>query len=305
MLSVIVPATALSEVLSEPFEQLRIYFMLGTILMFILCLLTKFWVTSGFHAILTFVHLYIITVAYPISQKEIACKTSDKIITVLAYNIFYKNMKTDAIINTILNADADIVALQEGKEKFLDQSYDQLSKRYPFSYPDHSKGEFFSPAIFSKYPIINIKKEKMPISAVRILQARIDIEGQEIELASIHAISPKNTRTIKKRNLFIQDLANHSQNLRYQGHKFIFAGDFNSVPWHSKMIALQKQGGLSGNPSLTNYFGTWPNWGAPLFSVPIDHIFSSEGFKKISYKKASHSAGSDHFPIKSALYLCK
>lgn len=304
-LSVVIPFIGISEVISEPFDQMRLYFLIGSLLLLALCLFSKFWLTAGIYVVLILAHVSVITKAYPIIEKKKACNNVGPPLTIMAYNIYYKNQDTSKIIATILAGDADILALQEGKEKFLDESYEALSEKYPFSYPNRSKGEFFSPAIFSKYPIKEIKKEKMPVSAVRILQATIEFEGQDIQFASIHAISPKNARTIKKRNLFIQDLANYSQSLRYEDQKFIFAGDFNSVPWHPKLIALQKQGGLTGNTSVWNYFGTWPNWGAPIFSVPIDHIFSSQGLKKISFKKVNHSAGSDHFPVKSAILVCK
>lgn len=304
-LAAFLPMLEISEVLSEPFEQMRVYILLATAVFMLLSMITKFWITAGFHVLLIVMHTYVLLQIYPVSEAQTACRTSDRPITVMAYNIFYKNQNTNAIIATILAEDADIVALQEAKEPFLKNAYDKLSQKYAFSYPDISKDPFFSPAIFSKYPIKVIKQKKLPISAVRIPHATLDVDGQSLELISIHAISPKNVRTIKKRNMFIQDLANYAQNMRYEGKKFIIAGDFNSVPWHPKMVALQKQGGVIANLSLWNYFGTWPNWGAPLFSVPIDHIFSSQGIKKISYKKVSHSAGSDHFPIKSTLNLCK
>ncbi len=302
---VILPALGISEIISEPLEQLRVYSVIVTSLIVLLCLLQKFWLISGVNIAMIAAHLYVVTQAYAPSRGISACDRQVGNITIMAYNIFYKNQNTDAIVANILASDADIVALQEGKKPFLEDAHDKLSKRYPFAYPDISKGEFFSPAIFSKYPIISVEKPKMPISGKRVLQVQIDGAGTTLEVISVHAVSPKNLETIKIRNMFFQDLANHAQNLRYGGKKFVIAGDFNSVPWHPNMISIQKQGALTGNTSLWNYFGTWPNWGAPFLSVPIDHIFTSEGLKKTSYQKVNQSAGSDHFPVISSFDLCK
>ncbi len=299
------PSLGFSEVISEPLDQMRTYILLGAILILSVFVISKSWIIAGFFAFFAATHLYIIMQAYPSATQQQPCVQTTESASMLTYNIFFKNRQTDEIIANILAQDADIVSLQEGKTPFLEESYGSLIQKYSYAYPDVSKGEFFSPAIFSKYPITKIQKPKMPMSAKRFLQATIDINGTPIEVIAIHAVSPKNAKTVKSRNTFFQDLANYVQNLRYENKNFIIAGDFNSVPWHPKMLNIQKQGGLTGNPSIANFFGTWPNWGAPFISVPIDHIFTSEGIKKISYKKVNQSAGSDHFPVKSHFEICK
>ncbi len=304
-LATLFPMLGISEVLSEPLIQAQIYMCLALLIVFLLCVITKFWLTAVLYMGMIAMHFGIVTQVYPLSEHPNICPATGTNISVMTYNIYYKNHDTQAIVANILSEDPDILMLQEGKDEFLKRSYDALSENYAFFYPDIAKDRNSSPSIFSKFPIKKIDTPKLPISAQRLLQATIQIDGQDIDFMPIHAVSPKSAKTIKKRNMLLQDLANHAQKLRYENKKFIIAGDFNSVPWHPKMLSLQNQGAMTGNPSLWNYFGTWPDWGAPFISVPIDHIFSSQGIKKISYKKVSHSAGSDHFPIKSTLIVCK
>ncbi len=304
----ILPYTDIWPLYADAADQLRVYVAATLVVLFILSVLYSSYFISMIQLILICVQACVITLAYPLKHKSHkTCENAQTPIRVMSYNILYKNDRVEEILANIAGAQPDIVVLQEAQETFLDYSHKSFTKTHPFFYPNYEEGKKFTVTLYSKYPIKTIEKPQMPRSKRQILHAQIERSGKIIDLIGLHSTSPKDDERLHERNLFLQDVADYAQNKVYENPniRLILAGDFNSAPWTPPMRNIQNQARLLGNPSILNYFGTWPAWAAPLFSVPIDHIFYTKNFHNENYTRKSYSSGSDHFPIYADFYLCE
>lgn len=290
---------------SEMLEQFRVQLSFVLISVFIFMLVKQYYLLSAAQLTLVLYSLYIILSSYPISNLNSSCVNDEARLPlrVLSFNTYYKNLDYDNILRTIETTNADIIILQEAQFNFLNTAHELLSTTYPFYYPKTENGETIGATLYSRYPIVEAKPVKVFDHKYSGLQAKIDVMGNIVNLIGLHAKSPKSKALINERNDYIEQLANVAEEVSLNSKHFIIAGDFNTVPWHKEIRSLTKRAALNHN-TIYDYFGTWPSWGLPIITIPIDNIFYNNGFYKASYYRGD-SSGSDHYPIYTDLYFCK
>ena len=111
--------------------------------------------------------------------------------TIMTCNVGNDRAAPEQLIPVVQGSGADLIGFQELSDSQSMHLTSELSKDYPHqvTYP----GGFAGKAIFSRYPII--ESEQLHLSTVRPdLQARIDIEGTEINFIGLIAVTRFSTK---------------------------------------------------------------------------------------------------------------
>ena len=244
----------------------------------------------------------IISSAYEWRMNDSPCQNSSSL-RMMTFNSYHLNSDYAAIIDSVTQADPDVVLFQEFKSGLYHVTQKFLKPHYPFYYAEIEHGVFQGKALYSKHPIAQVENIDLRGAYQKIIHATIDIEGQDVDFINLHTVSPQSNERIRLRNTEMKLLPALVNRLMQAGNPTIVAGDFNSVPWQTDVLAFKKQTGLNNN-GLKNIILSWPSWLPAVLQVPIDQIFYSREFNKSKYYKGL-SAGSDHFPVFIDLNICK
>ena len=229
-------------------------------------------------------------------------ETSD--FKVLSFNIRSSSLNAEGIANYIDNSGADVVLLQEA-------TYINPLKNYPYEYT-----ELGLIKVFSKEPIIKNIEVKTNVDIGRASYSDIKIKGQTIRFFNLYMepfqldksmVRPtdnldENEQKLKgivKRLIPVfkehqKQIDNVTDIVRDSPHPVVFAGDFNAVPnsyeYYKASQNLVDAFVQAGSGSGTSFH----DYKVPL---KIDHIFTSNSIKALTYKVDRDVYISDHFPV--------
>lgn len=232
---------------------------------------------------------------------------TEKEVSILTYNLYFKNKYHKQIINEIKETDADILVVQEltnaWDKTFKSEIYEKYKYRKTYvNDATHGLG------IFSKYPIESCKylrnSGKFPINQIN----RILVNDKELIVVNSHLASP--ARAVENpENFFIHYKANYQRRTKqwkkldkyldekYKGIPQVIAGDLNTMkiePLYRKIrygwkdLFAKKGWGLRC---------TFPNVSKiPIPVLTLDYIIFRGNIKPIESKVLKGSS-SDHFAI--------
>ncbi len=300
---VCLPTIGYSEVIVELLISFRIHVCVFLVFILLLLIFKRSYFLAGIQLLFIIYNIYPVVSSYSFSDYNYACNKGlgQDHIRVMSFNVYYKNSEYSSVYQNIRSANADIVLLQEAQPGFTDYGHSLLVADYPFYYPNFEQGKHDRWTLYSRYPVVMSNRKKTKGLA---LHSKIDVNGTIVEVVTLHAKSPKTRERIAVRNRRINELSIVVKDIVDNNRHVIVAGDFNNVPWHPSMKGFKNITKLKSNDVMSGYFGTWPAWLPSFVSVPIDHIFFSEGFHHVSYNRGS-SSGSDHYPVISDLYFCE
>lgn len=209
------------------------------------------------------------------------------------YNVLTSNNKYNILLEEIKKENPDIIILQEVDRYWL-LGVSELKKQYPY-YIEQERDDNFGIALYSKYPFINSKIEEWTEYDLPAANAKIDINGREIQIYGVHTLPPLQKEYFLIRNEMLKQINeiinNHSKNL-------IIAGDFNTTafsPVYKKYIKatnINDAQTISGNI----HEGSWNTYHLPILRITVEHILSTKDITPIEYKQGKFF-GSDHFPV--------
>lgn len=265
--------------------------------------------------------------------------------TLLSYNVNEGiNVNDDypdgqnPMMTYILQADADVVALQElgyltdhWQTHVTAEQMDSLRQRYPYIVPGHRRLHF---AVLSKYPVVadTLIYSDPKASKRGMRRFTLDIKGHRVALFSVHLQSfglsdedkalyrdltklrgegrmddvrddliDKVEAAAVKRSRQVRNLAGFIGDARREGIKdIIVCGDFNDVPASWAVRQLESLGMHEAYASLG--FGYKPTYNASRFWFTIDHVLWSGGLHAHSIERANMLA-SDHYPLLTTFVL--
>ncbi|MDD4992259.1 MAG: endonuclease/exonuclease/phosphatase family protein [Paludibacter sp.] len=258
-------------------------------------------------------------------------------IHILTYNMMmsgklvkHTKKKPNKVIQYILDANADIVCLQEffisTNDQYITHS-DMLRifRNYPYkqiTYKLNENSKSMGIATFSKYPIINKQQINYQSVANLSIYSDIRIKGQTIRVINNHLESNRITENDKampiklKDNFDAESLTgitlhfSHKLGAAYRlranqadivakviqdsPHKVIVCGDFNDVP--GSYAYTKVKGNLADAFAETGTGFGWTFYGR-YYGFRIDYVFyDSSEFAPVEYKtdKVKYS---DHYPV--------
>ncbi len=185
-------------------------------------------------------------------------------------------------------------------------------------YPEHLLvGDLGELVIFSRFPIEDTSSLIIPgvtppgasvhYNADReILSFSINIEGQTVDLVSVHSDSPRTARRWQNKRAYFDKMdAVIAERLESDATPLIAIGDWNSAPWSARFQRSLEANDLAtaypdGIPQVTRYFFDYRlRW---ILGSPVDQVAVSKDIDIVDVSLGPH-IGSDHRPLLVTLQL--
>ncbi len=225
---------------------------------------------------------------FPAAQPMAASQT----LKIMSFNVLVTNRNYQSVIGEIEKHAPDVVTIIE-YSKTWEAQLKELKEIYPYAICEPRQSGY-GVAIFSKYPLLDIQKHKLPAINIEIpfLSAVVSFDEQSIRLAAVHAYSPTSQARFSFRN---QQFTKVAELLGDSDISTIVIGDFNCTPWSPFLKDFQRKTGLSDTRRGFGNQATWPyQWKA--LRIPIDHAFISPDVC-VHNRYVGNATGSDHLPI--------
>jgi endonuclease/exonuclease/phosphatase (EEP) superfamily protein YafD len=210
-------------------------------------------------------------------------------LTLVAANVYIDNAAPEAMVETLLETDADVLLLIEFRKSWRALA-DRLDGRYPHSW---THGDI---TVWSRYPAAG--RDATARKREHTLDLVLDVAGRDLRLLATHAPRAPGIRILEERNWLFSEFGAWA---REKPLPTVIAGDFNATPWTPALRRLIEQEGLARARPVGGWYGSWP---APLadLGVPIDHLLHSVS---ITVEKMALLTvpGSDHRAIEATLSL--
>ncbi len=207
---------------------------------------------------------------------------------VLSLNVLTSNPNTRVVLDYLLKSDADVIALIETDQKWLD-ALAPLRAKYPHHILD-PRPDNFGIALFSRVPLQKAQILTIGKSGLPSVEARLNFRGKDLTVIATHPVPPYGRAYAGFRDTQLAALAAH---VRQLGDAVLLVGDLNATPWSSGMRIA-----TSGNLGFRSLEAPWtPTWRArSIFAIPIDHALCTAPLV-ITRRAVGPDVGSDHRPI--------
>jgi len=201
------------------------------------------------------------------------------------FNVGSTSQAPSNMIKTILETDADIVAIQEltfDWNQFLQVG---LQEKYPHS-ESIVRLDFRGLAIYSKYPLTQIDTFHFEDTPNIFGKVQIDDEREDVFFVYANTEPPVNTSAYEKIRRHLMYIANI---VKKPDAPVLTLGAYNVVPWSQELKSFRTLTGLCNgrrdfNPVLIN-----PT--TKLLQVPTDHILHSRELECVDFEPLSDSGG--------------
>lgn len=245
--------------------------------------------------------LFILSYGRQFLQISVRSSPDASRLMLLTFNLHNGNESGEQVVETIRQAQPDLVALQE----LTPQITRSLTDLFPYQ-SFTPRTDFTGQGILSRYPIIAAETWKTEAFQGRY---QLDLNGTIITLFNVHTAYPYVTRLRfngTKRSQDVSDILNRAAG---ESGPLLIVGDFNMTdmavdygritPLYSDAFRQVGRGMGFTFPAHTDVFG--------LRNVPplarIDFIFHSAHFQTIEAYVGADAAGSDHFPLLATLEI--
>lgn len=109
-------------------------------------------------------------------------------VSLMTYNVFFKNSNTDSSVNKIKNCDSDILVIQELTPDWKVKLETSIGQKYPYRRISALRGTH-GIGVYSKFPIIDsqlLGNNERPYAQV----VELNINGKNVQLINVHLASP-------------------------------------------------------------------------------------------------------------------
>ena len=223
-------------------------------------------------------------------------------LTVLTNNIQARDSDYAGTIDVILEADADIVAVQEYWQIARRTMEPALAEAYPYVATHIGDSPVQGQALFSRYPIL---EDEYIVGSVPVRfghqRTRLDIDGTEIVIYNVHPVHPLVTNL--DTSLRTADVEDVLQRARAEDAPTIIMGDFNLTPFTGDYARIAADYTDAFRVVGRGLGYTFPAGGALPPLARIDYVFYDDHWTAASARVWPRSGGSDHHPIYAELVL--
>jgi endonuclease/exonuclease/phosphatase family metal-dependent hydrolase len=231
--------------------------------------------------------------------------SSDFTFNIAQLNIRYENPHTTDIFSRLVQADYDIVVIQEISDHLVGH-LDRLTASYPYSMGSTSPSGYSSGnVLLSKWPLSNRKIHNLGYAEGKIIDAQVKPAGSDkpVRVLALHPGAPRNRELWELRNSTLAFVAREVAESPQQ-HQVV-VGDLNVSPWSPEFQTLLNDSGLRDSSSGYGYIPSWSLFthnpiSRLLSSAYIDHCLMSSTFA-IRDKQWRFTDGSDHLLISTRL----
>ena len=232
-----------------------------------------------------------------------APKATGSMVTVMTYNVFYRNPDADRVAEEILAHNPDVVGLQELGPAVAQAIGTRLIGRYPHQRVEPGCG------LFSRYPIVEYEAFQLSQGAGAWAQrARLNVGGWAVTVVSVHPRSPP-LRGIhpfglplgiptgfdnEGRDMDVRDLLARLDDI---SGPLVVVGDFNLTDRHdlyADLTARLRDSHRESGWGMGFTFTRFRELGLPVWR--IDYVLHSVDMETL-LARVGEFGGSDHRPV--------
>ena len=231
-------------------------------------------------------------------------------VTVMTYNVLWKNKQVDRVAAAIEEHDPDVIGLHEILPSMGAALEEQLLGRYPYRRLENSYG------ILSRFPILHYEFYQLDDGGSWVQQMVLEINGHHVNLLNAHPRSPPlegfhpfglplgiPTGFLNQvRDADISDLLTRIERLE---DPLVVIGDFNLTDqqiMYAPLTSRLKDAHRESGWGMGFTFSRFPSIGLPMWR--IDYVFYSPDLVALSSKTGDYG-GSDHRPVIAELSFRK
>ena len=209
---------------------------------------------------------------------------------VVSANVRFDNFDREALAHELLDADADVVMLQEitpGWVRALSAAGFDAAYPYSVNYPNGAGGQ----AVYSRLPLLDVQRTMREFWPT--YSARVEVGGKAVSLVDVHAIGPP--QGMDKHRDTVDSILDVTRSMP---EPRVVAGDFNATPYNETMHRFERLGLDSAFERRGRGLeATWPNGEHKLVPpVQVDHVLVDDGIVVLDIDTL-RGTGSDHQPI--------
>lgn len=230
-----------------------------------------------------------------------------QVIRVLTYNVLFSNENYDAVAETILANQPDLVALQEVQPEMMKELQNRLQGEYPYSLLG-TENEYGTTAVFSRYPftesyILDLQADRPAVVVTA------EIRGRTVTFVSAHLLAynlwwtklKDIPATVMERTFNQNRQASIILNdIQKKSNIVILSCDCNSYETSSSYRLLDRV--MDNSARSRNRLAPIDSSGElkrDVFPWHIDFIWYKGDITPSGTYKVSDSGGSDHLPVLS------
>lgn len=224
-------------------------------------------------------------------------------VTLLSFNLRSQGGDVDAVIDVILAADADLVALQELTPPAAQALAAALAAAYPHSTLNAEASAWTGgQGLFSRYPILNSDFWETQQGFQRLV---VDVGGRQIVAYNVHAAYPLAPGGVAQRRADVTGLLDRAA---ADSLPVVLLGDFNFTPFNTDYDRMagrftDAQRAIGRGHGWTF---TFTRLGAQRLGriARLDYVFyDDEHFAATDIRVWPDAGGSDHNPVLVTLAL--
>jgi endonuclease/exonuclease/phosphatase (EEP) superfamily protein YafD len=227
-------------------------------------------------------------------------------VSLMTYNVFFKNSSPNSSLNKIKNYDPDILFIQELTPEWKVNLENSIGRKYPYRRTSALQGTH-GIGVYSKFPIIDselLNNNNLPFAQI----VELSINNKKVQLINVHLASPaiavedpENFMELFSSNykLRSQQLENINTVAIERENEFnaqILIGDLNTTPYEPIYRDIKKHWvnlyDLAGNGCGFNF----PNSNKVDPILILDYIFGRGVVKGIEMK-VMKGGSSDHLAL--------
>lgn len=255
---------------------------------------------------------FLLSYAVMFMPRNVPTVAAGEPLAVLTYNLKSQADDLDAALDTIFDADADVVALQELSQPMADALATALADAYPYQAHHAMPGNPIpGQGLLSRYPIVTDAYWRVNLAMQRVT---LDVAGTTVALYNAHPPQPIS------QNGFAMRAEDTSDLLARAGREtgpVILMGDFNMSDQsedYGRLSAVYQDAYHAAGwgmgftfPATVPYFGGG-RYAPSFFSlvpplIRLDYVFHNSAFTTVDAQVWPESGGSDHLPLYVELVL--
>lgn len=224
-------------------------------------------------------------------RAEHPAPASNARLRVMSANVLMVNRDTEGISREILEANPDLLLVQElsptWEARFQRDDFIRLlPNRYAISRTDS-----FGIGIYSRAPLQVDERDLFGLPALR---AEVAIRDRTLTVLAVHTLPPRTRQYAEHWNQMMQTVSDW---VRAENGPLLLAGDLNATRdtlWYRRLLALGLRG--AHEECGRGFATTWPNGLFPFPPIRLDHFLVSNAVDVLAVREGQ-GQGSDHRPI--------
>ncbi|MEM1319963.1 MAG: endonuclease/exonuclease/phosphatase family protein [Bacteroidota bacterium] len=232
------------------------------------------------------------------ADLRLPAQTSNAVFKIAHFNVSASDENNyEGMINSILDAEADLVSIQEVTPDWDVQFKEQLSREYPYS-STIVRFDPYGQAIYSKFPLQLVDTFYYKDIPNLIGSFRPSGMSRKIYFISSHTTPPLFSNAYEDLRQHLRQIAEYANRIK---EPLLTFGDYYAPPWWAEIQNLKEAANLNDSRRSTQVDVN------AFLQNPIDYIFHSShfecvGFSTITTDSSSHLGISGTYQFNSQYF---